>query len=130
MYRQFTVGDQKSRLVVPVGNATKDIRLSYSFAIVKRSSSNSGNLHYFMYFDPVEVGHATSSKVNNTFRFLLSVCVCVCVTDVGVAVTDLRVVCKLITCVSTFTEMAIIFLEICMTLCDSLCENTPSRANL
>ena len=36
----------------------------------------------------------------------------VCVTDVGVAVTNLRVVCKTITCVSAFTEMAIIFLEI------------------
>ena len=36
-------------------------------------------------------------------------------TDVGVAVTDLRVVCKIITCVSAFTEleMAILtFLEI------------------
>ena len=32
--------------------------------------------------------------------------------DVGVAVTNLRVVCKTITCVSAFTEMAIIFLEI------------------
>ena len=31
-------------------------------------------------------------------------CVCVCVTDVGVAVTNLRVVCKSITCVSTFTD--------------------------
>ena len=30
-----------------------------------------------------------------------------CVTDVGVAVTNLRVVCKIITCVSAFTEMAI-----------------------
>ena len=39
--------------------------------------------------------------------------VCLCVTDVGVAVTNLRVVCKIITCVSAFTEMAIlIFLEI------------------
>ena len=28
----------------------------------------------------------------------------VCVTDVGVAVTNLRVVCKLITCVSAFAE--------------------------
>ena len=28
----------------------------------------------------------------------------VCVTDVGVAVTNLRVVCKTITCVSAFTE--------------------------
>ena len=35
----------------------------------------------------------------------------VCVTDVGVAVTNLRVVCKSITCVSAFTEM-VIFLEI------------------
>ena len=34
---------------------------------------------------------------------------CVCVTDVGVAVTNLRVVCKTITCASAFTEMAIIF---------------------
>ena len=37
------------------------------------------------------------------------------VTDVGVAVTNLRVVCKTITCASAFTEMAIIisfFLEI------------------
>ena len=36
--------------------------------------------------------------------------------DVGVAVMDLRVVCKRITCISAFTEsftkMAIIFLEI------------------
>ena len=37
---------------------------------------------------------------------------CVCVTDVGVAITNLQVMCKLITCVSAFTEMAIIFLEI------------------
>ena len=44
---------------------------------------------------------------------ILVVCPCVCVTDVGVAVTNLRVVCKNITCVSAFTEMAIlIFLEI------------------
>ena len=35
-----------------------------------------------------------------------------CVTDVGVATTILRFVCKTITCVSAFTEMAIIFLEI------------------
>ena len=34
----------------------------------------------------------------------------VCVTDVGVAVTNLRVVCKTITCASAFTEMAIIIL--------------------
>ena len=38
--------------------------------------------------------------------------VCVSVTDVGVAVTNLRFVCKTITCVSAFTEVAIIFLEI------------------
>ena len=36
----------------------------------------------------------------------------VSVTDVGVAVTNLRFVCKTITCVSAFTEVAIIFLEI------------------
>ena len=34
-----------------------------------------------------------------------------CVTDVGVAGTNLRVVCKIITCVSAFTEIGI-FLEI------------------
>ena len=32
-------------------------------------------------------------------------CVCVCVTDVGVAVMNLRVVCKIVTCVSAFTEI-------------------------
>ena len=41
-----------------------------------------------------------------------SLCVCLCVTDVGVAITNLRVVCKIITCVPAVTEMAIIFLEI------------------
>ena len=39
-------------------------------------------------------------------------CVCPCVTDVGVSVTNLRVVCKIITCVLAFMfielEMAII----------------------
>ena len=42
-----------------------------------------------------------------------------CVTDVGVAVTNLRVVCKIITCVSAFTatEMAIsLFLDIILTV--------------
>ena len=34
------------------------------------------------------------------------------VTDVGVAATNLLGVCKTITCISAFTEMAIIFLEI------------------
>ena len=55
----------------------------------------------------------------NALRFLV---VRVCVTDVGVAVTNLRVVCKIITCVSAFTftdlelEMAtLIFLEIVKT---------------
>ena len=46
-------------------------------------------------------------------------CVRVCVTDVGVAVTNLRVVCKIITCVSAaFTEMPaiLIFLEIAKNL--------------
>ena len=33
---------------------------------------------------------------------------CVCVTDVGVTVTNLRVVCKIITCISAFTEMVIL----------------------
>ena len=43
---------------------------------------------------------------------LVCPCVCVCVMDVGVATTNLRFVCKTITCVSAFTEMAIIFFEI------------------
>ena len=49
----------------------------------------------------------------NALRYLLSVrpCVHVCVTDVDVAVMNLRVVCKIITCVSAFTEIGI-FLEI------------------
>ena len=34
---------------------------------------------------------------------LVQITVCVCVTDVDVAVTNLRVVCKIITCVSAFT---------------------------
>ena len=33
-------------------------------------------------------------------------------TDVGVAVTNLRIVCKIITCVPAVTEMAIIFLHV------------------
>ena len=46
--------------------------------------------------------------VTNSLRFLLSVM------DVDVAVTKLRVVCKTITCVSAFTEIAILlfFLDI------------------
>ena len=44
--------------------------------------------------------------------FVVRPSVCVCVTDVGVATTNLRFVCKTIMCVSAFTEMAIIFLEI------------------
>ena len=39
------------------------------------------------------------------------VCVCVSVMDVGVAVTNLRVVCKTITCASAFTEMARLVIE-------------------
>ena len=39
-----------------------------------------------------------------------SACVCVFVTDVGVAVTNLWVVCKMFTYISAFTEMAIILL--------------------
>ena len=37
---------------------------------------------------------------------ILVVRVCVCVTDVGVAVTNLRVVCKIIRCGPPVTEMA------------------------
>ena len=38
----------------------------------------------------------------------LVVRVCVSMTDVGVAATNLRVVCKTVTCISAFTEMAIL----------------------
>ena len=53
-------------------------------------------------------------------QYIKILVVCPSVTDVGVAVTNLRVVCKIITCVSAFTftelEMAIlIFLEIVKT---------------
>ena len=37
-----------------------------------------------------------------------------CVTNVGVAVTNLRVVCKTITCVSAFTEIAILLFFLVM----------------
>ena len=40
----------------------------------------------------------------NTLRFL--VCVCVSVTDVGVATTNLRVVCKIIACIPAVTEFS------------------------
>ena len=67
------------------------------------------------------LGHSAwfSVLLINTLRFYLCVCVsvCLCVTDVGVAVTNLRVVCKIITCVPAVTEMAIIFLEIVLKSC-------------
>ena len=43
----------------------------------------------------------------HTLRCLVSVCLCV--TDVGVAIPNLQVACKTITCVSAFTEMTILF---------------------
>ena len=46
---------------------------------------------------------------------------CVSVTDVGVAVTNLRVVCKIIMCVSAFTEMAIIESSSAAAGLDTLC---------
>ena len=53
-------------------------------------------------------------------------CVCPRVTDVGVAVTNLRVVCKIITCVSAFTftelEMAIIILLIFLEIAKNCCK--------
>ena len=68
----------------------------------------------------VHVGHLWQLYTINTLRFLLSIRSCV--TDVGVAITNLRVVCKIITCVSalTFTELEmatiiLIFLEIVKT---------------
>ena len=73
---------------------------------------------------PKTISTASQSNLGNqsnihTLRFYLCVrpCVCLCVTDVGVAVTDLRVVCKIITCVSafTFTELEMAILEIVKT---------------
>ena len=50
-------------------------------------------------------GFSPINCIINTFKiFVVRVCVCVCVTDVGVAVTNLRFVCKTITCVSAFTK--------------------------
>ena len=43
--------------------------------------------------------------------------VCPCVTDVGLAVTDLRVVCKIITCVSAFT-FEIMAINVCPCVMD------------
>ena len=53
-------------------------------------------------------GGGSKLIVMNTYNQYIKIlvvrpCVCVCVTDVGVAVTNLRVVCKNITCVSAFT---------------------------
>ena len=48
--------------------------------------------------------------INHQYIKILVVCPCVCVTDVGVAITNLRVVCKIITCVSASTEMAILLI--------------------
>ena len=58
--------------------------------------------------------------------------VCACVTDVGVAVTNLWVVCKTITCASAFTEMAIlIFPEIIVKAAglDTLCCRLRERCH-
>ena len=53
--------------------------------------------------------HIMFSFIFNTCTLRFSLSVCLSVTDVGVAVTNLRVVCKIITCVSafTFTELEV-----------------------
>ena len=51
----------------------------------------------------------TSTHYHHQYLYIKIFVVC---PSVGVAVTNLRVMCKIITCVSAFTEMAIIFLEI------------------
>ena len=52
-------------------------------------------------------------QTNIYHRYIKIFVVCLSMTDVGMAVTNLRVVCKIIVCVSAFTEMAIlIFFEI------------------
>ena len=49
-------------------------------------------------------------RISNHIKiFVVHPTVCLSVTDVGVATTNLRVVCKIITCVSASTEIAIIF---------------------
>ena len=55
--------------------------------------------------------HSLSPYINMDTCIKIFV-VCLSMTDVGLAVTNLRVVSKIITCVSAFTEMVIIFLEL------------------
>ena len=43
--------------------------------------------------------------VQTVYQYIKILVVCVSVTDVGVAVTNLRVVCKIVTCVPAVTEM-------------------------
>ena len=53
-------------------------------------------------------GHLVTS-IQYIKVFVVCPSMCLCVTDVGNAVTNLRVMCKTITCASAFTEMAILF---------------------
>ena len=67
---------------------------------------------------PISYSCVMYTHINQNYQYIKifvvcpSVCVCVCVMDVCVAAMNLRFVCKTITCVSAFTKMAIIFLEI------------------
>ena len=46
------------------------------------------------------------NAIATCIQYIKILLVCLCVTDVGVAVTNLRVVCEIITCASAFPEMA------------------------
>ena len=69
-----------------------------------------------LYCKAIGKDHHDQKLKSHYHQYIKILVVCASVTDVGVAVTDLRVVCKSITCVSAFTEaftkIAIIFLEI------------------
>ena len=53
--------------------------------------------------------------------FVMCPSVRVCVTDVGMAITNLQVVCNRITCVSAITEIAILFFPEIVRLVGTLC---------
>ena len=59
------------------------------------------------YYIDVTCNGLNISYSNTNHQYIKILVVCPCVTDVGVAVTNLRVVRKIITCVSAFTETRI-----------------------
>ena len=63
-------------------------------------------LYHSLFIDSVHSKLVCKHKYQYQYIKILLVrpSVCVCVTDVGVAATNLRFVCKTITCVSAFTK--------------------------